>query len=39
MLKTVTTDTAALKILDDRLRWLSAWTCGPDVRNRWQQRF
>jgi pyruvate dehydrogenase E1 component len=26
MLKTVTTDTAALKILDDRLRWLSAWT-------------
>jgi pyruvate dehydrogenase E1 component len=26
MLKTVTTDTEALKILDDRLRWLSAWT-------------
>jgi pyruvate dehydrogenase E1 component len=26
MLKTVTTDTAALKLLDDRLRWLSAWT-------------
>jgi pyruvate dehydrogenase E1 component len=26
MLKTVTTDTAALKILDDRLRWLSTWT-------------
>jgi pyruvate dehydrogenase E1 component len=26
MLQTVTTDTAALKILDDRLRWLSAWT-------------
>src|SRR5580765_7895250 len=26
MLKTLTTDTAALKILDDRLRWLSAWT-------------
>jgi pyruvate dehydrogenase E1 component len=26
MLKTVTTDIAALKHLDDRLRWLSAWT-------------
>src|SRR5258708_36612958 len=26
MLKTVTTDIAALKLLDDRLRWLSAWT-------------
>ena len=26
MLKPVTTDIEALKILDDRLRWLSAWT-------------
>jgi len=26
MLKTVTTDIAALKLLDERLRWLSAWT-------------
>jgi pyruvate dehydrogenase E1 component len=26
MLKSVTTDIEALKILDDRLRWLSAWT-------------
>src|SRR5213083_545738 len=26
MLKTVTTDIEALKILDERLRWLSAWT-------------
>ena len=26
MLKTVTTDIAALKVLDDRLKWLSAWT-------------
>jgi pyruvate dehydrogenase E1 component len=26
MLKTVTTDIAALKTLDERLRWLSAWT-------------
>ncbi len=26
MLKTVTTDIDALKILDDRLKWLSAWT-------------
>src|ERR671910_303188 len=26
MLKPVATDIAALKILDDRLRWLSAWT-------------
>jgi pyruvate dehydrogenase E1 component len=26
MLKPVTTDIAALKVLDDRLKWLSAWT-------------
>src|SRR5438067_12179156 len=26
MLKPVTTDIEALKILNDRLRWLSAWT-------------
>ncbi|MEP6983889.1 MAG: transketolase, partial [Sphingomicrobium sp.] len=26
MLKTVTTDIEALKVLDERLRWLSAWT-------------
>lgn len=26
MLKPVTTDIEALKILDERLRWLSAWT-------------
>ena len=26
MLKPVTTDIESLKILDDRLRWLSAWT-------------
>src|SRR3982750_1818839 len=26
MLKPVTTDIAALKLLDDRLKWLSAWT-------------
>jgi pyruvate dehydrogenase E1 component len=26
MLKPVATDIEALKILDDRLRWLSAWT-------------
>src|SRR3954462_12750894 len=26
MLKTVTTDIAALRLLDERLRWLSAWT-------------
>src|SRR3954453_14888529 len=29
MLKPVTTDIAALKILDERLRWLSAWTIPP----------
>jgi len=26
MLKPATTDIESLKILDDRLRWLSAWT-------------
>jgi pyruvate dehydrogenase E1 component len=30
MLKSVTTDIESLKILDERLRWLSAWTIHQD---------
>jgi pyruvate dehydrogenase E1 component len=34
MLKTVTTDIAALKSLDERLRWLTAWTIHHANHNR-----